>query len=204
MKKRIGLIILFLAIGAAAARVGRAPIKFARSPHIAKGKIAFSYHGDIWVANDDGSELRAPDRPYRRRHQPPLLARRHNGSRSRATGWATTTSTSFPSKAASPPSSRSSPETTTSSIGRPDGKRVIFATNRGARAWGSPSTPSPSKAGLPHAPAHGPGGARHDVPGRKNGRLQPDRPALLAQRIQRQCQRRALRPGPRRPRRSPS
>ncbi|MCJ7583029.1 MAG: biopolymer transporter Tol, partial [Candidatus Aminicenantes bacterium] len=34
-------------------------IKFARYPHICNGKIAFSYHGDIWVANEDGSQ------PYR-------------------------------------------------------------------------------------------------------------------------------------------
>jgi len=34
-------------------------IKFARYPHICNGKIAFTYHGDIWVANEDGSN------PYR-------------------------------------------------------------------------------------------------------------------------------------------
>ncbi|KPK76233.1 MAG: hypothetical protein AMJ79_07460 [Phycisphaerae bacterium SM23_30] len=34
-------------------------IKFLRYPHICKGKIAFCYHGDIWVANDDGAD------PYR-------------------------------------------------------------------------------------------------------------------------------------------
>jgi tricorn protease len=31
------------------------PIKFARHPHVANGRIAFSYHGDIWIANADGS-----------------------------------------------------------------------------------------------------------------------------------------------------
>lgn len=34
------------------------PIKFARYPHSANGKIAFSYHGDIWVADDDGSNAK--------------------------------------------------------------------------------------------------------------------------------------------------
>ena len=31
------------------------PIKFVRYPHICNGKIAFSYHGDIWVTGEDGS-----------------------------------------------------------------------------------------------------------------------------------------------------
>jgi tricorn protease len=31
------------------------PIKFARYPHVSHGKIVFSYHGDIWIANQDGS-----------------------------------------------------------------------------------------------------------------------------------------------------
>ncbi|MFC1500525.1 hypothetical protein ACFL6T_05885, partial [Candidatus Zixiibacteriota bacterium] len=45
---------LFLVIGIAGAAKAD-PIKFARYPHICNGKIAFSYHGDIWVANEDGS-----------------------------------------------------------------------------------------------------------------------------------------------------
>ncbi|MFC2161448.1 S41 family peptidase [Acidobacteriota bacterium] len=34
-------------------------IKFARYPHLCNGKMAFTYHGDIWVVNEDGSH------PYR-------------------------------------------------------------------------------------------------------------------------------------------
>ena len=35
------------------------PIKFAHAPHIANdGRIAFSYHEDIWVADADGSNAR--------------------------------------------------------------------------------------------------------------------------------------------------
>ncbi len=30
-------------------------VKFMRSPAISDGLIAFCYHGDIWVANDDGT-----------------------------------------------------------------------------------------------------------------------------------------------------
>ena len=32
------------------------PVKFLRYPHICKDQIAFTYHGDIWVANADGSK----------------------------------------------------------------------------------------------------------------------------------------------------
>ena len=43
-------VLLALAVPAAAD-----PIKFARYPHAAHGKLVFSYHGDIWIANQDGS-----------------------------------------------------------------------------------------------------------------------------------------------------
>src|SRR5210317_99470 len=35
------------------------PVKFIRYPHVSNdGRIAFSYHGDIWVAEKDGSKPR--------------------------------------------------------------------------------------------------------------------------------------------------
>ena len=34
------------------------PIKLARHPDYHAGKIAFSYMGDIWTANEDGSAVR--------------------------------------------------------------------------------------------------------------------------------------------------
>ncbi len=34
------------------------PIKFMRDPHIANGMIVFSYHGDIWIARQDGTQPR--------------------------------------------------------------------------------------------------------------------------------------------------
>ncbi len=35
------------------------PVKFARHPHVSNdGRIAFSYHGDIWIAGPDGSHAR--------------------------------------------------------------------------------------------------------------------------------------------------
>ena len=38
-----------------AAAASAAPIKFARYPNVANGKLVFSYHNDIWIANADGS-----------------------------------------------------------------------------------------------------------------------------------------------------
>ena len=31
------------------------PVKFVRHPHASNGKLVFSYHGDIWIANENGS-----------------------------------------------------------------------------------------------------------------------------------------------------
>ena len=53
-----------------------APIKLARHPDYHAGKIAFSYLGDIWTANEDGTAVAAPHRQHRARDLPALLARR--------------------------------------------------------------------------------------------------------------------------------
>ena len=52
---RTPLVVLFLLTATAAA----GPIKFARYPHISdQGPLAFSYHGDIWLADGDGKNPR--------------------------------------------------------------------------------------------------------------------------------------------------
>ena len=53
----LGLVFFILVIFTSSSSADQ--IKFARYPHMCNGKIAFSYHGDIWVANEDGSH------PYR-------------------------------------------------------------------------------------------------------------------------------------------
>ncbi len=48
--------ILALALALALPAVSAAePIKFARYPHVSQGKLVFSYHGDIWIANENGA-----------------------------------------------------------------------------------------------------------------------------------------------------
>ena len=57
MRRSLVIVLVSLSFLAAAA-VTAAPIKFARYPHSSHGKIAFSYHGDIWVGDEDGSHPR--------------------------------------------------------------------------------------------------------------------------------------------------
>jgi tricorn protease len=33
-------------------------VKFARWPHVSHGRLVFSYHGDLWIGNADGSDIR--------------------------------------------------------------------------------------------------------------------------------------------------
>ncbi|MCX6546336.1 MAG: S41 family peptidase [Acidobacteria bacterium] len=49
----LGVLVSFIVVGVAAA----APVRLARHPDYHAGKIAFSYLGDIWVANEDGSNV---------------------------------------------------------------------------------------------------------------------------------------------------
>jgi len=46
--------LVFLAVGDA---MRAAPVRLARHPDYHAGKIAFSYLGDIWVANEDGTNV---------------------------------------------------------------------------------------------------------------------------------------------------
>ena len=57
MRRRPWLVSL-LAIAIAATAAVAAPIKLARHPDYHAGTIVFSYLGDLWIANDDGSGVR--------------------------------------------------------------------------------------------------------------------------------------------------
>ncbi|MBE3099022.1 MAG: PD40 domain-containing protein, partial [Planctomycetes bacterium] len=46
---------LALVLALAAASASAAPVRLARTPDYHAGKIAFSYLGDIWIVNEDGS-----------------------------------------------------------------------------------------------------------------------------------------------------
>ena len=54
MKSIVSVLAVSLVLGLAGGAAAE-PIKFARYPHVSQGKLVFSYHGDIWIANENGS-----------------------------------------------------------------------------------------------------------------------------------------------------
>jgi len=113
------------------------PIKFARYPHICGGKIAFSYHGDIWIAKENGSNPQrltahvardiyprfSPDGKWiafssDRMGNNDVFVIPVEGGEPRQLTFATTNDDVL--------------------YWTPDGKGIIVATSRGMRAWGSP------------------------------------------------------------------
>jgi tricorn protease len=129
----LSLIVIFTIAGTVKAD----PIKFARDPHICNGRIAFSYHGDIWVADEDGSN------PYRLTAH---VAMDQFPRFSPDGRWIAFTSSRMgnndiyvvPTTGGVP---RQVTFNTTSDMvlyWTPDGKRLLFSTSRGASGWGTP------------------------------------------------------------------
>lgn len=125
------------------------PIKFVRYPHISNdGKIAFSYHGDIWVAESDGSNARRLTAHVARdtfpRFSPDGKWIAFNSDRMGNTDiWMVPVSGGNPRQLTHHSTSDSIQYWT------PDGKGIIASTNRGAAPWGSPLHVVPIDGGLP-------------------------------------------------------
>ena len=114
------------------------PVKFARTPHVANdGRIAFAYHGDLWVVDSDGRHPRrltdheAEDR----------------GPRFSPDGkWIAFTSNRFGNDDVFviPSTGGDARAVTAHSTGdtllywTPNGERLLIATSRSANPWGSP------------------------------------------------------------------
>ena len=143
----------FLVLAAAAwlltISAGADPVKFARYPHISNdGKIAFSYHGDLWITDREGAAPRrltahiardtfprfSPDGLWiafdsdRMGNQDVWLVPVEGGEPKRLTRHSTGDHTLY---------------------WTPDGKGVVIATNRGAHPWGSPLYIAPVDGSLP-------------------------------------------------------
>ena len=181
MKKSL-LVLATLALAAAASAD---PIKFARYPHVANGTLAFSYHGDIWLANQDGSSPTRLTAHVGARLVPALLARRQARSPSPATAWATTTCSSCRSPAASRGSSRSTRRPTRSCTGRPTASASSSRASRSTSPWRSPLYTVAVDGGLPAPMDMDAGDDRHGEAGRLDGRVQAQGRRLLAQGLQR-------------------
>ncbi len=125
------------------------PVKFVRYPHVSNdGKIAFSYHGDIWIANSDGSHPRRLTAHIARdtfpRFSPDGKWIAFNSDRmGNSDVWLVSVDGGKP-KQLTHHSTGDSVQYWT-----PDGKGVIVATSRGAAPWGSPLYMAPIDGSLP-------------------------------------------------------
>jgi len=124
------------------------PIKFARFPHISNGKIVFTYHGDIWMTNDDGSNpVQLTDH----------IARDEYPRFSPDGEWIAFSSNRMgnydiwvmPVTGGEPRQLTFHTSNDNMLFWTPDDKRIIFSTSRGAMMWGSPLYTVSIEGGLP-------------------------------------------------------
>lgn len=132
-----------------AASVAADPIRFARYPHVSNdGTIAFTYHGDIWLANADGSNPR---------RLTAHVARDINPRFSPDGRWVAFSSNRMGNNDVYVvPVTGGEPRQLTWHSGEdavlywmPDGKGIVFSTSRGANPWGAPLHVVPIDGGLP-------------------------------------------------------
>ncbi|MFO7692778.1 MAG: hypothetical protein R6V57_06820, partial [Vicinamibacterales bacterium] len=144
----VALAVLALAWLAAASPAEARPILFARTPHVSQGRIVFSYHGDIWIANANGAS------PLRLTAN---LARNTFPRLSPDGQWVAFTSNRMGNDDVwVMPATGGEPRQLTFFSGgdavlgwTPDGQRVLFSTSRGPGAWGSPLYTVSKDGGLP-------------------------------------------------------
>jgi tricorn protease len=129
---------------------GAEPIKFARYPHVSQGKLVFSYHGDIWIANENGSNPSRLTAHVARDVFPRLSP---DGK------WVAFTSDRYgnndvfivPSTGGEPKQITFATTADTVLNWMPDGKGVLFATSQGVSPWRSPLFVAPIDGSLPTA-----------------------------------------------------
>jgi tricorn protease len=113
------------------------PIKFARYPHVSQGKLVFSYHGDIWIANENGSNPMRLTAHVARDVFPRLSP---DGR------WVAFSSDRYgnndvfiiPSAGGEPKQLTFATTPDTVLNWAPDGKGILFATSRAVSPWRSP------------------------------------------------------------------
>jgi len=140
----LGCVLALAAAGAAA------PIKNAHAPHIAKGMIAFSYHGDIWVAKDDGTAVRRLTDNVANETNPRFSP---DGKLVAFTSDRAGNNDVYvvPVEGGEPVQMTFLTAGDDVQSWTPDGQRILFTTSRGTSAWGSPLCAVPVKGGPPVA-----------------------------------------------------
>lgn len=124
------------------------PIRFARTPHIAHGRIAFSYHDDIWVANADGTDAR---------RLTAHVAREYNPRFSPDGKWIAFSSNRMgnydvyvvPATGGEPRQLTWHDANDEVQYWTPDGTGIVFSTNRGPDPWGTPLYVVDLEGGIP-------------------------------------------------------
>jgi tricorn protease len=126
------------------------PIKFARYPHVAHGRLVFSYHGDIWVANQDGS---SPARLTAHVGRDTFPRFSPDGQLVAFTSDRFGNNDVFvvPVTGGEPRQLTFNTTADTVQNWTPDGKGIIFASQRSASAWLSPLYIVSVDGGLPRA-----------------------------------------------------
>ncbi|MGE5361789.1 MAG: S41 family peptidase [Bacteroidales bacterium] len=135
--KRLLTLALIVGVLALAGAATAAPIKFARYPHVANGKMVFSYHNDIWIANEDGTSPVRLSAHVARDTYPRLSP---DGK------WVAFSSNRMgnddvyvmPVGGGEPRQLTFNTTPDTVLYWTPDGKRIIFSSSLGARPFGSP------------------------------------------------------------------
>ncbi len=124
------------------------PIKFARYPHVSQGKLVFSYHGDIWIANENGSNATRLTAHVARDVFPRLSP---DGR------WVAFSSDRYgnndvfiiPAAGGEPKQLTFATTPDTVLNWTPDGKGIMFATSRAVSPWRSPIYIVPIDGSLP-------------------------------------------------------
>lgn len=124
------------------------PIKFARYPHVSQGKLVFSYHGDIWIANENGSNPMRLTAHVARDVFPRLSP---DGR------WVAFSSDRYgnndvfiiPATGGEPKQLTFATTPDTVLNWAPDGKGILVATSRAVSPWRSPIYVVPIDGGLP-------------------------------------------------------
>ncbi|MGH7502244.1 MAG: S41 family peptidase [Longimicrobiales bacterium] len=112
-------------------------IRFARYPHTSHGRIAFSYHGDIWIANLDGTDPRRLTAHVARDVQPRFSPDGQWIAFS-SNRWGNDDVFVIPIEGGEPRQLTWHSGDDVVQYWTPDGQGIVIATSRGAYPWGSP------------------------------------------------------------------